>query len=138
MYTHTATAPLQDQHTTRMAQAICETDWEILLQRLPAIDGYLPDQLRAAADRLRAADTAACEAIGCYQAAKDTYGSPLPEQARQLEAAEEALAACGYLHPSRLELLGETAERALSERHDARGALADLLFCARTVLDDAA
>ena len=57
---------------------------------------------------------------------------------RQLTEAEEALGVQGYLHPSRASLLVDPVQRAVAERHDARGALADLLFLARTVLDDAA
>ncbi|MEU6246125.1 hypothetical protein [Glycomyces sp. NPDC047010] len=124
-------------HAARMAATICERDWDTVLERLPWIDGYQNGPLTDAAIGLHAADAAATEAIGYARAAQDTYGSLTDQHRRQLEGAEEALAVCGYLHPSRVRLLGETAEAAITARHDARGALADLLYTARTVLEDA-
>lgn len=138
MSTNTTTQLTEWQHAGRMAATICERDWDTILERLPALDGYLDGQLTAAAARLREADTAAVAASGYSRAAQDTFESPSDEHRRQLEDAEEMLAVCGYLHPSRVRLLGDTAQRAVAERHEARGALADLLYTARTVLDDAA
>jgi hypothetical protein len=125
------------QHAARIAATICEADWDALQRRLPAVDGYLPGQLTAAAARLRDADTAADEAIGYSRAAQDTFGSLSDEHRRQLEDVEETLAVCGYVHPSRVQLFGDAAQRAVAKRHEARAALAELLFTARTVLDDA-
>jgi hypothetical protein len=136
--TATTTEQAVWSHAARMAATICERDWDTVLERLPRFDGYLPGGLKAAAARLQAADTAAAEAIGYSRAAQDTFGSLSDEHRGQLEDAEQVLEVCGYLHPSRVHLLGETAEEAIADRHGARGVLADLLYCARTVLDDAA
>jgi hypothetical protein len=125
-------------HAARMAATICEADWDTLLERLPRFDGYLPGELMAAAARLHLADAIAAAALNPYRGVAAIVDA-LPEaQVRQLTEAEAALAVCGYLHPSRVRLLADPVQRAVAERHDARGALADLLFCARTVLDDAA
>lgn len=125
------------QHAARLATMICETDWDALLDRLPALDGYLPDQLTAAADRLRQADAAAAAALRSYRAAKATFGLLPKTQRIQLTDAEEALTTCGYLHPSRARLLGNTVLGAIADRHEARGELTDLLFCASAVIDNA-
>lgn len=139
MITETTTPEQTDwTHAGRMAQTICEIGWGALAERLAVLDGYLPGQLTAAAARLYAADAAASEAIGYSRAAQETFGSCSAEHRQQLADAEQVLAVCGYLHPSRVRLLGETAEQAVADRHDARAALADLLYTARTVLEDGA
>jgi hypothetical protein len=136
MSTRTITAPAQDEHADRMAATICETDWDTLLDRLPALDGYLPEQLTAAAARLHQADAVMAGALTPYRAAKSLFPLLPEEQQRHLIDAEEALANCGYLHPSQVQRLSATGQQTVAKRHDARGALADLLFLARTVLED--
>jgi hypothetical protein len=124
-------------HAARMAATICETDWDTVLERLPRFDGYLPGELMAAAARLHLADDIAAAALKPYGAAKSLFELLKEEQRRQLTDAEEALRVQGYLHPSRVCLLVDPVQWAVAERHEARGALADLLYTARTVLEDA-
>ncbi|MCC3762577.1 hypothetical protein K3N28_05775 [Glycomyces sp. TRM65418] len=123
-------------HAARMAATICETDWDTILERLPRLDGYLPGELMAAAARLHLADDVAAATLQPYRAATSLFELLGEEQRRQLTDAEAALRVQGYLHPSRVRLLVEPVQRAVADRHEVRGALADLLYTARTVLED--
>ncbi|MCD0444290.1 hypothetical protein LO763_11720 [Glycomyces sp. A-F 0318] len=123
-------------HAGRMAATICETNWDALLAALPVLDGYLPTELMAAAAHLQFTDALATATLKVYRVGKVI--EVIPEaQVRQVIEAETALANCGYLHPSRVSRLNGAVQQAVAERHEARGAVGDLLFQARTVIEDA-
>lgn len=139
MTTNTIITELTDwTHAARMAATICNATWDSLFERLPALDGYLPAQLIAAADRLHRADTAAIAAIATHGRVTSSWEPTVKKQRHQIEDAQEALAVSGYLHHSRVFLLDLAVFEAVAVRHFARGDLAELLFTARTVLEDAA
>ncbi|MEU6858494.1 hypothetical protein AB0B28_06435 [Glycomyces sp. NPDC046736] len=129
-------------HASRMTATICETEWDTLLETLSRFDGYLRWDLMAASARLHLADArlqiALTEAALKSFRTTGTLVEQLPKaQRHQFAEAEEAVSTCGYLHPSRVDLLAEPIRRAMEQRHEARGALGDLLFQARSVLEDA-
>ncbi|MEU5874245.1 hypothetical protein AB0A73_22145 [Glycomyces sp. NPDC047369] len=129
---------VQFPHADRMAVTICETGWEAVLEALPLLDGYLAAELTAAADRLHLADRVANATLGPYRLTLAIVDW-LPEaKTRQFTEADVAVATCGYLHPSRVDLLIEPLRQAIEERHEARNALADLLALARTTIEDTA
>lgn len=61
---------------------------------------------------------------------------PSEEHRFQQTNAEETPAVHGYRHPSRTGLLTDAGHRAPTERHQARGDLADLLLDARDRLEE--
>jgi hypothetical protein len=116
-------------------QAICAMTSCEVFERLPLLDGYLPDEIKEAAAALDDRDNTAFAILSGYRAAIDAVGVYARRSVRrQLAAAEDALSAgrlCVAVETGRL---GPVVCGVLDDRDDAMCALDKLLRVARDTL----
>jgi hypothetical protein len=116
-------------------QEICAMSSRELFERLPLLDGYLPDEIKEAAAILDDRDNVALAVLEGYRAALDAVGVYARRSVRrQLAAAEDALAAGQLCIAVETGRLGPLVCSALDDRDQAMCALDALLRVAHETL----